>query len=303
MTGKTSFKVPAYTLLTIVIVVLWPVRTLGWGNRGHQVVARIAMARLSPSARQAIDELLEPGETLETVSTWADQIKTQRVKTKSWHFVPIPLSATRYSRTRDCARSDTCIIEAIGQQITILKDPSSERPVQAEALKFLVNLIGDLHQPFRVTTNTNPPDRSASSVRVTSLTGRSTSLLDVWDNDLVEYGLKQSAKSVGDYAGQLSKKFSRSRASKNQSSSISTQGSVTDWALEAHKLPWGAYYHTNGDFMVADPLRSWNLDQAYYDKNVTVVELQVARAGARLARILNDIFSTDVDQKADYLRK
>ena len=292
MTRKTSFKPPSYILLAIVIVVLLPVRTVGWGDRGHQVIARIAMARLSTSARQAIAELLDPGETLESVSTWADKIKTQRVGTKSWHFVAIPLIDSRYSRLKDCAQTETCIIEAIGQQITILKDTSKDSKERAEALKFLVHLIGDLHQPFHVTTNTNPPDRGASLVRVTSLSGRSTSLLGVWDDDLVEYGLKQSAKTPGDYATQLSKKFARSSTSQsNQPSFISTQGSVTDWALETHRLAWDAYYHTNGDFMVNEPKRTWTLDQAYYDKNVPVVEGQLVRAGVRLAKTLNDVFN------------
>lgn len=294
MTKKASFKPLSYIFLTIVIVVLWPVRTAGWGNRGHQVIARIAMARLSTSARQAIAELLDPGETIESVSNWADQNGSP--ETKSWHFVAIPLADNRYSKARDCGRDETCIIDAIALQITILKDIDKDSKVRAEALKFLVNLIGDLHQPFHVTTNTNPPDLGANKVRVVSLSGRPTSLHEVWDTDLVEYGLKLSAKSVGEYVTYLNKKFPRSSANQsNQSSFISTQGSVTDWALETHKMPWGAYYHTNGDFMVADQKRSWNLDQPYYQKNVPVVEVQLVRAGVRLARVLNDIFNVKLN--------
>jgi hypothetical protein len=294
MIRKPSFKPPSYIFLAIVIVALLPVRTMGWGNRGHQVIARIAMARLSTSARQAIAELLAPGETLESVSTWADQILTQQQRddTKSWHFVAIPLKERRYSRLTDCAKDETCIIDAIAKQINTLKDTNEDPKTRAEALKFLINLIGDLHQPFHVTTNINPPDGAALQVRVTSLSGRVTNLRNVWENDLVEYGLKQSPKSAGDYATQLSKKFARGSANQsNQGGLISTQGSVTDWALETHMLAWGAYYHTNGDFMVKDPNRSWKLDQAYYDKNVPVVEEQLVRAGARLARILNDVFN------------
>lgn len=289
MTRINLFKPSSYIFLTIVIVVLLPVRTVGWGNKGHQVIARIATARLSTNARQAIAELLSPRETLDSVSTWADQIKTQRPKTRSWHFVGIPLSDTRYSPSKDCGKGDICIVEAIEMQITSLKDTNKDSKARAEALKFLVHLIGDLHQPFRVTTNTNPQDRSASLLKVTSLSGRSTSLLDVWDNELVDYGLNQSAKSVGVYATQLSKKFLRS--STNQGSFISTQGSVTHWALEAHRLPWSAYYNTDGKFMFVDPTQSWKLDKPYYDKNVPVVEGQLVRAGARLAKILNDVFN------------
>lgn len=273
--------------MVLVIMLSMPSRTLGWGNRGHQVIARIAMGKLSIGARQAIAEVLDSGETLESVSGWADEIKGSRAMTRSWHFVSIPLSDTRYLRSKDCGSDETCIIDAIAQQTVILKDTERDPTERAEALKYLVHLIGDLHQPFHVTTNTNPQDLAANRVRVTSLSGRSTNLHDVWDADLVESGLKQSARSVGDYATQLTKNFSQSPA--GQTNRISTQGSATGWALEAHKLAWDAYKHPNGEFMVADK-RSWTLDQQYYATNVKVVEVQLTRAGLRLAKILNDIF-------------
>lgn len=292
MTSKNSFKPSAYVFLTIVIVAGLPVRTPGWGNRGHQVIARIAMAKLSTSARQAIAEILEPDETLESVSTWADQIRTERAATRSWHLVSFPLRETRYSRANYCGRDGICIIEAIDQQIAILKSTNETSGRRAEALKFLVHLVGDLHQPFHVTTNMHPEDQGATRVRVTSLSRRATNLHDVWDADLVEYGLKQSAKSIGDYATKLGLTVAQSSIGQsNRGDSYSTKGSVTDWALEAHKLPWRAYIHTNGEFMVADQ-RMWTLDHAYYSKNVQVVELQLTRAGVRLAKILNDIFAT-----------
>lgn len=258
---------------------LFPVRAAAWGAKGHQIIARIATARLSTSARQAIASLLRPSETLESVSTWADQVRTE--EKASWHFVPIPLKDSYYSPTKDCQRGKTCIIEAIGQQLVILRDTNYDSAKRAEALKFLIHLIGDLHQPFHVTTNTNPQDFSASKVKVKTLTGRPTNLHEVWDTDLVDYG--RQSKSVSAYATLLSNRFQRS---------VSTQGSVTDWALEAHRLPWSAYYHTSGDFMVAASEReAWKLDQPYYDKNLPVVELQLVRAGARLAKVLNDVFN------------
>ena len=291
MTRTTSYRLLSYVFVTVVLVVLFPVRTAAWGNKGHQVIARIAMERLSTDARQSIAELLDSGETLESISTWADQIRLQRADTRSWHFVEIPLNDSRYVQMKACGKGQTCIIEAITKQLAILKDPSNDPKARAEALKFVVHFIGDLHQPFHVSTNTNPPDDGANQVRVTSLSGRATRLHDVWDNDLVEFGLGQ-AKSVGDYATQLGRKYGSAAMNKmNQRSLISTQGSPTDWALETHKLCWNAYYHTSGDFMVNNPKRSWKLDQEYYNKNLPVVEGQLVRAGLRLAKILNDTFA------------
>jgi hypothetical protein len=281
MNRKPWWKASRSFLLAVLILSLSPVRTNAWGNKGHQIIARIAMARLSSSARDAISQLLEPGETLESVSTWADIVKIQRPETRSWHFVAIPLTDTRYSVNKDCGANETCIIVAVTSQISILRDESRSQTERAEALKFLVHLIGDLHQPFHVTTNLNPKDIAATRVKVTSLGGRQTNLASVWDNDLVDYDLKSSGKTLAVYAAQLAK----------HTEGVSTQGSIIDWSLEAHRLAWDGYYHTSGDFMVADN-RSWALDTAYYDKNGRIVEMQLTRAGLRLAKILNDAFGS-----------
>lgn len=298
MPGKRSIKLPSYLLLTTFLVVLFPARSMAWGKKGHQVIARIAMARLSTSARIAIADLL-PGETLESVSYWADEIRAQKPDTRSWHFVSISPKNNSYSRS-DCPQEETCIIAAISQQVAILKDTSKPMDQRAEALKFLVNLIGDLHQPFHVTSNDDPPDQGASRVRVFSLAGPLTNLHEIWDTDLVEAALK-SSKSIEDYANQLSRKYAGSTPAQNsvstkgQSVFFSTRGSSTDWALESHRLAWGAYYFTRADgtaeFMVSDAQRSWKLDQVYYDKNMPVAEVQLVRAGVRLAKVLNDVFS------------
>ena len=105
----------------ISVVMVFPVRAQAWGNKGHQIIARIAMPRLSANARQAVSELLEPGETLENVAGWADQMRKGGPDTRSWHFVPIPLTDKVYSANQHCSRSELCIIQALEEQIKILK--------------------------------------------------------------------------------------------------------------------------------------------------------------------------------------
>src|SRR5688572_15210031 len=94
-----------------------PARAQAWGNKGHQIIARIAMPPLSVNGRQMVAELLEPGETLENVAGWADQIRKEGPDTRSWHFVPIPLTDKVYSVNQHCARTELCIIQALEEQI------------------------------------------------------------------------------------------------------------------------------------------------------------------------------------------
>lgn len=272
-----------YVVLALSIVGLFPTRAAAWGAKGHQIIARVAMDRLSSNARQSVGELLDPGETLETVSTWADQVKLQRRDTATWHFVEISLEYGDYERTRDCKRG-ICIIEAIEKQIGVLKNTNNAPRERAEALKVLVHLIGDLHQPFHVTTNENPRDWSANRVKVIFPDGQPTNLHAVWDDEIINYTLNRSGLSVAQYAAELGGKGRGA----SQSGYISTQGSVTDWALETHRLAPRAYL-LGKDFMVADQ-RVWKLDDIYYRQNRPVAENQLFQAGIRLAKILNDIF-------------
>ena len=61
-----------------------------WGAEGHQVIAALAQAQLTPTAQQEINRLLalEPGDTLESISTWADDHRTP--ETGPWHYVNFP---------------------------------------------------------------------------------------------------------------------------------------------------------------------------------------------------------------------
>ena len=49
---------------------------------GHQVIAGLALAQLTPKAKAEVGRLLaqEPGETLVTISTWADEHKTHPLR-------------------------------------------------------------------------------------------------------------------------------------------------------------------------------------------------------------------------------
>lgn len=272
----------AYLILVVVTVVLLPARAAAWGSKGHAIIARIATDRLSPSARQAIAELLGKVETLESVSGWADTIKPKRRDTANWHHVDIPLSRSHYDASLDCANE--CVIMAIEQQIQVLKDGKRSASDHGEALKFLVHLLGDLHQPFHVTTNTEPSDNGANKVKVYAIGGRATSLHAIWDDDLVNYAVGDSPLEA--YAAELGMR----QKSRGQNTLASTQGSVTEWALEAHRLAWVGYVPTAEGYFMLNDGKVWKLDEFYYDKNRPLMETQLLRAGIRLAKILNDLF-------------
>jgi S1/P1 Nuclease len=235
-------------------------RSLAWGTKGHQVIARIAEERLSSRARRGVSDLLD-GASLESVANWADMVKTGR----TGHFVPIPRDENSYDAGKHCPGD--CLIKAIERSDSTLRNYNEPKAKRAEALKFIVHLIGDLHQPFHCTDN---GDAGGNRVAVYFF-GRSTNLHKVWDDDIIN----QSKPEVGAYAAELSGKVS----GKGQSGSLYMRGTTIDWALDSHRLARNAY-QANGD----------KLADEYYNNNKEIVDAQLLKAGIRLAKVLNDIF-------------
>src|SRR5437773_1232892 len=62
-----------------------------------------------------------------------------------WHYVHIPVTENTFDEQRDGRRCDN-VIDALNAQIKTLSDKSQSREKRAEELKWIVHLVGDLHQ-------------------------------------------------------------------------------------------------------------------------------------------------------------
>lgn len=117
-----------------------------WGFEAHRLIASLAEQQLTPQAQKEIQRLLalEPGATLASISTWADENKSRR--TAAWHYVNLPHGDCNYVKARDCP-DGACVVEALTAQSAVLKSnaPDAER---LTALKYVVHLVGDVHQPL-----------------------------------------------------------------------------------------------------------------------------------------------------------
>lgn len=145
-------RFPLRYVFAFVLVIASP-SALSWGALGHRLVGALAERHLQPSTGRAVRDLLmgEPEPTLAGVANWADSLRTidpDRFKqTSRWHYVNLPENSCTYDAARDCADGQ-CVVEAIKTQRTILADRSQSREIRRDALKFLVHLVGDAHQPL-----------------------------------------------------------------------------------------------------------------------------------------------------------
>ena len=109
--------------------------------------------------------------TLGDISTWADKVRSRsrRLTTGPWHYVNIPREPSGYNAQRDRARG--CIASAIERSLRLLRHPAQDRAVRQEALKWIVHLVADLHQPLHAIGD----DKGGNDV-VLQFFGRQTSL-------------------------------------------------------------------------------------------------------------------------------
>src|SRR5687768_11160714 len=167
----------------MLLLLVLPVATLGWGGEGHQLVALIAEDQLTPAARAAVKELLESGSISDAaVANWADEIRRERRETSGWHYVNIPHDAQGFDRERDGRNGDN-VIDAIEREAKILADKAAPRERRVEALKFIVHFVADLHQPLHCVDRNG--DKGGNTRLVFFLDRRKAdSLHYVWDTGL-----------------------------------------------------------------------------------------------------------------------
>jgi hypothetical protein len=214
-----------------------------------------------------VRQILGPGGSLAAVSTWADEIRSSRPETAPWHYTDIPLNASAIDPARDCPNGD-CVTVAITRFVAVLRDTASSPDAKNEALKFAVHFVADLHQPLHSADN---HDRGGNDVHVMFFR-TNANLHSVWDTFLIE----RIDADPERYAKRLD------AALTDPNIRAFEAGTVEEWALESHavavKVAYGAL-----------PSReSLDLGADYFQIAAPAVDLELEKAGIRLALILNE---------------
>jgi nuclease S1 len=250
-----------------------------WGHHGHRIVAKFASTRLNSKARVAIQRLLDDGEDLADASTWPDEHKTP--SDAPWHYVNVPLKEAGY-QDKFCDAHKGCVVTKIGEVQKILADPGADSMDRRRALRFLVHLVGDIHQPLHVADN---DDRGGNTLHL-QFFRKGTNLHSIWDEGLLMHDPANErddlGKSVdeGAWVVRLHQFTTEVKASEwlkvNKSS---------DWANESLQKAKEAYRDPEtGDTIKAGA----RLADEYEDLGLKIVEERLAQAGVRLANLLND---------------
>jgi hypothetical protein len=155
--------------------------SFAWGPQGHEVIAGLAESQLSPTAKNEINRLLsqEPDQSLISISTWADEHRTQT--TAKWHFINFPKNTCSYELQRDCPDGQ-CAIVALDSYVKILADKKLDDVTRLNALKYIVHIYGDIHQPL----HTGFSEDKGGNLYQIQVGGKPSNLHALWDTGFIQ---------------------------------------------------------------------------------------------------------------------
>ncbi|HMJ24568.1 MAG TPA: S1/P1 nuclease [Pyrinomonadaceae bacterium] len=286
--------------LGVLLLILWtPSISLGWGAGGHMMTASIAFRRLNPRAKAQAQALLaipiEPSSVCPPTwcvdfvhaSHWADDLRPfpEFDHFKPRHFIDQPFSMDGTPVPAYLADPDN-IVKALGDNVEILKT-STDKKAQAQALRFIIHFVGDIHQPLhaavRIDRDHPDGDRGGNLVKI-KVGGKDTNLHSYWDG-----GIGSFPKSGPNFAppplseiGPAAAKATAGNPATDPKLKLKKPFDYQGWANESFVLAKDVAYQgmTNG----VEPT------PAYNSKALMVARRRVAWGGYRLAALLNAIW-------------
>lgn len=243
--------------LALLLVLGIPLQAYAWGTEGHQVIAQLAQTQLTPKARKEVDRLLalEPGQTMASISTWADEHRNP--SSAVWHYVNFPRDNCTYDAQRDCP-DGRCVVHAIERQMEVLASSAPDEK-RLTALKYLIHLVGDVHQPLHAGYR---DDKGGNTYQLQAFM-RGSNLHALWDSGLI----RSANEDVESMTARL--RLLSLPAQRNDLNIVH----VAEESCRIVALP-GFY-----------PQRKVGLD--YIERFTTTLEQRLALAGARLAGLIN----------------
>jgi len=259
-------RIDARCVALALLLACLPLHALAWGPTGHRIVGALAERELPATTRAALRPLLarSHARTLADVATWADDLRDDRRHRSLWratskfHFVNFADATCRYDARRDCA-GGRCAVAAIERYADVLGDRRRDVDERAEALRMLVHLVADVHQPLHAGYRR---DAGGNRYQIHVDGSRGTNLHALWDTPV-----------LGDR-----REGWRARATElARAATPAATGGPPDWAAESCRATRDAGIY---------PSRH-RVDAAYLERARPLAERRLRQAAARLAALLN----------------
>lgn len=255
-------------IVTVFALVYLPFTAGAWGVLGHRIVGEVADHYLQAKTRLAIKQILGP-ESLAMSANWADFIKsdTSYNYLSSWHYVNLPADLSAADLNKFLEQPGTNIYTKLQEMITVLKNAKSTPAQKKLALRMVIHLVGDLHQPMHTARK---DDLGGNKIQLTWF-GEKSNLHRVWDESLIDF----QQLSYTEYTHAINHP---------------TPLQIANWQKTDLKgCVFESYAICNRIYATGIK----NDDKLSYKYNfdwIGTVNEQLLKGGIRLAKILNDIY-------------
>lgn len=243
------------------------------------------------------------------------QSKRQRIVSMDEAFSSLPVTAARFDNLEDKTPTDESKIKPSAEKIANFDSIDTETSntektnasrktkqsnvfveteftIRRDAFKFILHFAGDIAQPLHVCNR----ERGGNNVQV-AFGNRKVKLHSVWDTHIIRKRMAEFGGAEG-YLAFLDSKLNDGVYKYQSINWISSQKSFMDtnsngnsplfveWATESDRINcdtvWSAFDE--------DPKQDFA--EKYYRDAVPFVDLQIVKAGVRLANLFNEIFDT-----------
>jgi len=256
-----------FKLCGFLILALSSLPIFALGETGHRVTGAIAELYLTQQSKAALANILG-NESLAEISTYADEMRSspehfwQKVASP-YHYVTV--SKGEIYKATDAPKHGDAFF-ALDKYSKIVKDPKSSKADKVLAIKMIVHLIGDLHQPLHVG---NGLDRGGNSVKVNYF-NLTTNLHSVWDSKMID----ATKLSFTELTLWLNEKISKEQ--------------LTAWS-NIDPLIWIKESAALRETIYPKSLEDSSLGYGYRYEQLPKLKLQLQKAGVRIAAYLNNL--------------
>ncbi len=257
---------PAFITLILAILMLGISSSVwAFGQTGHRITGAIADHYLSESAKSELNKLLD-GESLAEASTYIDEMRSHpsefwQKTANPYHYVTVPKGKT-YPEVGAPKKGDA--VFALNKYTRLLKNKNASKKDKALAVKFIIHLIADLHQPLHVGDGT---DRGGNDVKV-QFFWEPSNLHRVWDSGLID----RQQLSYSEWTQWLLRTITPHDV--QQWSSVDP----IDWINESIEIREHIYPDTR------------KLDWDYQYQHLPTLKLRLKQAGIRIAHYFNALW-------------
>lgn len=310
----------------------FPAPARAWGCEGHEVIALLAEKHLTPRALAAVNRILNDNpidpalsrfckdgriDPMSDSSTWADDFRSVHPETGPWHYVDIVPGTTLAGGKKNigkaidkfCDPRESCLPRTAADHLAILRSADADPRTRADALRFVIHFVGDLHQPLHNTSNNDEggncvPVAYFGNLPIVTYPRTETyapTLHGIWDYEILTRATK--GMTVDQVAADLDRSFRKQIPGWQKG-----PADFDAWSWESFELAWNVAYGKLPVSILAEtpqPVKSCadadhvsarmfildeRIEQPYQDVALPVVRERLAQAAARVAMVLNQLW-------------